>query len=183
MNKDKISSTEEYKADSGCCTVCTLSIIADIPFDEAQAVMAANGRKFRKGMYDREYLPVYKKFCKLKAIEGYEGVAVSAFMRRRKHLIKNNTVIIKNRGHIFAVQNGEIEDWMDATRRHRIKELWVVKGRKNYDHTDDYIKGREIVENEYKTIQKKKYVWRNGAFYKNPDYDPNFVFGGRGNIG
>jgi hypothetical protein len=183
LDKLTIRDTEEYKVDTNHCTVCTLAVIADIPFDEAQAVMAAEGRKFRKGMYDYQYLPVYKKFCKLKEIEGYEDVAVSAFMRRRKHLIKNNTVIIKNRGHIFAVQNGEIEDWMDSTRRHRIKQLWVVKGRKKYDHTDDYIKGREIIENEYKTIQKKKYVWRNGAFYKNPDYDPNFVFGGRGKIG
>lgn len=156
MNKEKISSTDEYKKDNNACTVVTLSVIADIPFDEAQAVMAAKGRKFRRGMYRNDWLPTFRTFCDLESFRDYEGRAVSVFMREEKRLIENNTIVIQVKGHVFAVQNGVIEDWMDATRRHRIVKMWIVKGRKGYDHTDDYITGREIVEKRYKRKPQRR---------------------------
>jgi len=111
MNHDTIQKSNAYKNDSRCCTVVTLSVIAGIKFEDAQAVLADAGRKLNKGCCISLYRSVYEKFCKLNDshLASYNGKTVSQFMKSERKFLKNNTVAIRTSGHIFAVKKGKFK--------------------------------------------------------------------------
>ena len=159
MNHDTIKKTQAYKNDSSCCAVVTLSVIADISFEHAQAVLADAGRTFRKGTHERVYLDIYKTFCALDddALSDYVGATVCKFMKSERRLLKNTTVVIETSSHIFAVKNGKIEDWMSANRRHRIEKIYLVEETfENVDYRDALARGQKLVEKAVAKLEKKR---------------------------
>jgi hypothetical protein len=158
MNHDTIKKTQAYKNDRNCCTVVTLSVLADISFEHAQALMADMGRQLNKGCPRASYDSVYRMFLEFNKDDfaSYEGKTVSQFMKSERKFLKNNSVAICTRGHIFAVKNGKIEDWMSANRRHRIEEIYVVEKRKeNVNYADHLARGQKLVEKAVELHQAK----------------------------
>ena len=122
-----------FREDDNCCTVNTLSHIAGITFEQAQAELAAVGRKKNHGLRIGKWLPVYKKFCDMEDINktsGYKftGMQVRSFLRNYEH--SNITVVIHTACHVFCVMNGEVKDWMSSNRRHQICNVWVARRNK-----------------------------------------------------
>ena len=159
MNIETIQKNSAYKNDNSCCTVVALAVIAEIKFEEAQAIMADAGRKLLHGCSKSIYLPVYKKFCSIdsNAMSFYEKKTVCSYMKKEKKFLKKNTVVIETRGHIFAVKNGKIQDWMSANRRHRINKIYVIeKTFQTVNYADALARGRKIVEKSLAKLKEKK---------------------------
>ncbi len=158
MNHDTIKKSEAFKNDDNACTVVTLAVIAGIKFEHAQAVMADAGRKLNQGCRRGTYDSVYRKFFKFNksGLDSYNGKTVCQFMKGARKFLKNNTVAVLTSGHIFAVKNGKIEDWMSANRRHRIEGIYVVEETfQNVDYADALVRGRKIVADSLAKIQAK----------------------------
>ena len=160
MNHATIKKTQAYKNDESCCAVVTLSVIADIPFAHAQALMADAGRKFRTGTHPRIFLKVYNRFCALndETLSKFVGSTVCQFMKSERKLLKvmNRTVVIQTRDHIFAVKKGKIEDWMSAKRRHRIEKIYVVeKTFDDVDYTAALARGSKLIKKSIDSLKAK----------------------------
>ena len=148
MKANEIFNSQEYKGDNNCCTVVCLSVIADIPFKEAQAHCAKFGRKKNKGFGN--YLKAYNEYVemtKCSSLSLWEGKQVRTFMRDAKSFIQKSTIVILTSRHIFAVKNGNIEDWMNENRAHPIRKIWLVQPKVS--------KFKNQSGSEY-TIQKRK---------------------------
>jgi hypothetical protein len=128
MNIRDIRNSEAYQNDNNNCTVVTLSVIANMSYEEAQKACAEHGRKKNKGMSMLQILKCYKNFVNLDRdpLSLYRGKTVARLMSSEKSFMQGKTIVIVTSTHIFAVVNGEIQDWMTEGRRHRIDNVYVV---------------------------------------------------------
>ena len=129
MNIRDIRKSEAFQNDRSNCSVVTLSAIANISYEEAQKACAEHGRKKHKGMNMMQITKCYKKYVTLNktALWSYRYKTVACLMREEKSFMQDKTVVITTNTHIFAVVNGEIQDWMTENRRHRITHLYVIE--------------------------------------------------------
>tara|TARA_R110002050_G_scaffold30546_4_gene78154 strand:- start:704 stop:1312 length:609 start_codon:yes stop_codon:yes gene_type:complete len=136
--------------------------------------MADMGRQLNKGCPRGCYDKVYSMFFEFNKdhFASYEGKTVSQFMKSERKFLKNNKVAVLTRGHIFAVKNGKIEDWMSKNRRHRIEEIYVVERHKeNVNYADYLARGLKLVERavakQQAKLEKKKGSFTTRVYNKN----------------
>lgn len=110
---NRFTGSEIYKDEDSDCTVVSLGILLEIPYDEAHAIMAEfGGRKPRKGGWSymvAEAMP--SVFEPVKGLEG-RGVTLSQFCQAHQH----GRYWVASRTHAMAVKNGVIHDHFRRVR-------------------------------------------------------------------
>ena len=113
------------------CTVIATALAARMPYAEAHAMLAALGRKNRKGF----------KTWRIAEELGHRGYRVTAtWLPKQKNgslytpktigkLCKRGYWMVQVRRHVFAVINGEVYDWVRGRRHHVIRVYRIERKR------------------------------------------------------
>ena len=120
------------KGDSNYCSVVATSIACRVSYSKAHTACAQVGRKINRGMSNHaifqavnllgcELTPVTNRNNKpLRQRNGSKYTPKTIGKR-----LKSGYYIVFVRGHVFAVVNGEVEDWTD-NRAHHIYAAYRV---------------------------------------------------------
>ena len=112
--------------DTNYCTIRSIAIAFNIPFEEAYLIGKQAGRKHGQGfhlsllMFHLKCKTQYNNFKRVKLKPN--GITIRRFL-------ENNPIgkfICGRRGHAFSIIHGEIQDLADNTERQIIKEAYEV---------------------------------------------------------
>jgi hypothetical protein len=104
------------------CTVRALAHMADMPYSEAHATMAAFGRKPRRGVPRADVIKAYASKGLL-YIKREDRPTLAQFMRGDG--AKYKRIIINKSGHVFTVINGTQLDTAKCGPRTRVHGYYV----------------------------------------------------------
>jgi hypothetical protein len=104
------------------CTVRALAHMADLPYSEAHATMAAFGRKPRKGVMRPDVIKAYASKGLL-FIQRNDRPTLAQFMREDG--ARHDRMVISMRGHVFAIINGTQLDLGKCGPRTRVQGYYV----------------------------------------------------------
>ena len=104
------------------CTVRALAHVADLPYNEAHATMAAFGRKNRRGVPRAQVVAAYKTKG-LTFIQRNDRPTLAQFMRADGAM--HERMVISMRGHVFAIINGTQLDLGKCGPRTRVLGYYV----------------------------------------------------------
>ena len=130
---ETIKTSEAFLKDNGCCSVVSMATACNIPFEQAQALMASVGRKHGKGVSVAQIKNAYKKFNKRLSnhfdfrssldVQTKDLKTISQICRE----YSKGTYVLLVRGHILTIKNGVPQDWTKVTSRHRVQAVYSVK--------------------------------------------------------
>lgn len=112
--------------DNSDCTVRALANASGMPYQRAYDLLAAAGRRKGRGMYQRDWLPVYKQHMTLEFSRYLSSSFPTVTTLTRKLRELGGTYIVKVTQHVAVCRDGEWIDWLDANRRHHIRKVWRV---------------------------------------------------------
>ena len=104
------------------CTVRALAHVADLPYSEAHATMAAFGRKNRRGVPRAQVVAAYKTKG-LTFIQRNDRPTLAQFMRADG--ATHERLVISLGGHVFAIINGTQLDLGKCGPRTRVLGYYV----------------------------------------------------------
>ena len=104
------------------CTVRALAHVADLPYGEAHATMAAFGRRPRKGVPKPDVVRAYASKG-LTYIQRSDRPTLAQFMRADGAM--HARLVISMRGHVFAIVNGTQLDLGKCGPRTRVLGYYV----------------------------------------------------------
>jgi len=104
------------------CTVRALAHIADMPYSEAHATMAAFGRKNRRGVPRMQVVAAYESKG-LTYIRRTDRPTLAQFMREDG--AKHERLVINKSGHVFAIISGTQLDLGKCGPRTRVQGYYV----------------------------------------------------------
>ena len=120
---------ERHYKDKNFCGVLTCCTAAQASFGKVfNLFKKKTNRKTKRGVFafqikevlahldvtlEKIYKPEYKN----------ERITVSQAVKR---LPKDQVFIVYIRGHVFCLDRGKINDWVDPTRRHRVQSIYKV---------------------------------------------------------
>ena len=104
------------------CTVRALAHVADLPYSEAHATMAAFGRRPRKGVPKPDVVKAYASKG-LTYIQRSDRPTLAQFMRADGAM--HARLVISMRGHVFAIVNGTQLDLGKCGPRTRVLGYYV----------------------------------------------------------
>ena len=104
------------------CTVRALAHVADLPYSEAHATMAAFGRRPRKGVPKPDVVRAYASKG-LTYIQRSDRPTLAQFMRADGAM--HERLVISMRGHVFAIVNGTQLDLGKCGPRTRVLGYYV----------------------------------------------------------
>ena len=104
------------------CTVRALAHVADLPYSEAHATMAAFGRRPRKGVPKPDVVRAYASKG-LTYIQRSDRPTLAQFMRADGAM--HARLVISMRGHVFAIVNGTQLDLGKCGPRTRVLGYYV----------------------------------------------------------
>lgn len=110
-------------ADKGDCVVRAIATATGCSYAQASGILAAAGRKMKKGTDRSVSLEVNEKWLAMKRLEHAEGLDLGTFIRLAP---KGRFVVYKAR-HAFAVIDGTLHDWQRGTHeRTTIQLAWQI---------------------------------------------------------
>ena len=112
--------------DRGACSVNALATVADIPFLEAQALMAAAGRKHGRGV--RMTTKWWTKVPKYRFAPVIRSThTVGRFIKK----FPTGRYVVRKKGHIFSIIDGRVFDWLPQPQgpRTRLTHAWKLEPR------------------------------------------------------
>lgn len=119
-------STESRKFnEKSDCAVKAVAIACSVDYAKAHALLKKLGRQNRRGTMTHTTLKAIHEL-------GFKAVPqpLDRLPRTVKTIapaLKGGTYLVKTRGHILAVVDGQTEDWT-AGRRHRPVSVWKIEG-------------------------------------------------------
>jgi len=121
------------------CSVIAISILANIPYEEAYKVCEKLGRKKNGGMYEKDILKAFKRLrCRVepvsmihkrKGTRDYKKFTYwfgYSLKRVDEQLRPKGRDLISTSGHVSAYVNGRIEDWA-AGRKKIVQKVWEIR--------------------------------------------------------
>lgn len=114
--------------DNRYCTVNALAILSGESYWTAAAHLKRHaGRQHRRGVPTSRWLPAYQKLLNLKEVtntvrNSYGVRTIGSFEKA----CFRGAFLIKVRGHVIPVIDGEVYDWTADGRRHIIQQVWKV---------------------------------------------------------
>lgn len=125
--KAKRSLYREEMDEGRDCAVIAVSILARVTYRVAHDVCAQHNRARREGMYTRDTIDALESLgfrvevvndLRQKNGSKYTQKTIGNKLKRGYHLCRHN-------GHVFAVVNGDVEDWSEG-RKYHIKKAWKI---------------------------------------------------------
>ncbi|MCH9712597.1 MAG: hypothetical protein K0U20_08255 [Proteobacteria bacterium] len=130
MNTYNEAKDQKFSNETNDCSVVALSIACDISYADAHAALAARGRPARRGAYTHQSIDAAKDLgYTVHELEGDElvnpetGCGYTATTIGQ--LCKKGRFMVQVHRHIFAVVDGQVQDWTKG-RRHRVKRVMEV---------------------------------------------------------
>jgi len=122
----KLRTQSEKQGERNDCTVIATALSARMSYKEAHELIESLGRKPRKGFYTsviinaldrrgykiKHYNPVQRNGCK------FTNKTIGKAFKR-------GYFICKNKGHAFALINGEVQDW-STNKAKRVIDVWQI---------------------------------------------------------
>ncbi len=125
----KATNTRHRKAqnETNDCSVIALSIACRTTYKAAHEAMREVGRKNRKGMVTSGILiAVQQAGFKIEGVKKLRQKSGSKFTPKTiGDKLKRGYYLCFSNNHVFAVVNGDIEDWTN-NRQHRINEAYKI---------------------------------------------------------
>jgi len=115
------------------CSVIATSIVCRTTYKKAHAACAARGRKQGRGMHTPTIVAVVRSMgFSVEPVKRLKQKNGSKFTPKTiGDKLKRGYYLCFCRGHVFAVVNGDVEDWTEG-RKHFITEAYkVVRTRSN----------------------------------------------------
>jgi len=115
------------------CSVIATSIVCRTTYKEAHAACAAHGRKSKQGMYTSSILKAIRSLgFSVEPVKRLKQKNGSRFTPKTiGDKLKRGYYICSCNDHVFAVVNGDVEDWTEG-RKHYINEAYkIVRTRSN----------------------------------------------------
>jgi len=109
------------------CAVIALSIVMRTTYKEAHTICAMAGRRVRGKTYTRQtFNAIQEAGFALEPVKRLKQKNGSLYTPKTiGDKLKKGYYLCFCRGHVFAVVNGDVEDWTEG-RQHRITEAWRV---------------------------------------------------------
>lgn len=105
------------------CAVIAVSIAARVPYKRAHAALRDAGRRDRAGTYWYQSEKALRALgCTLEVIEPRKRDGGQYTMKTIGGAYKRGYYMIRVRGHVAAMVNGEVLDWSEG-RRHRVNQI------------------------------------------------------------
>ena len=113
--------------DKGFCVPLAYSAVTNLDFHEVNSKMLTLGvRKKGQGTYQRDWEPFGRNVLQLDMEDiTTELRAKAKTVRTAARVLRKGKFLIKVRGHLLAIVDGEVMDWT-AGRQHRIQQAWRV---------------------------------------------------------
>jgi len=125
--KHKNSQARTQLQEKNDCAVIALSIVMRSTYKEAHQLCASIGRKNRRGTHTRQTFHAIRaagfKLEPVKRMVQKNGCKYTPKTIGDK--LKRGYYLCFCRGHVFAVVNGDVEDWTEG-RQHRITSAYKV---------------------------------------------------------
>jgi len=114
------------------CSVIALSIVARMTYNKAHEICRIQGRKHRKGMYTYDTFAMLRHLgFKIERVQQLVQKSGSRFTPKTiGNKLKRGYFLCFCNGHVFAVVNGDVEDWSNG-RQHRITHAYKVTRTRN----------------------------------------------------
>jgi hypothetical protein len=125
--KSESSRVRKETKETNDCSVIATSIVCRTSYKDAHEICRIHGRKPRCGIYEDQILEGVKAL-------GFDVVPVKNLLQKNGsqytpktigNKLKRGYYICMTHGHVFAVVNGDVEDWAHD-RRHRIYAAYKV---------------------------------------------------------
>jgi len=125
--KHKKSRLRKQLNEMNDCAVIALSIVMRSTYKEAHALCESMGRKPRKGTYTKTtFGAIARAGFRLEPVKHLVQPNGSKYTPKTiGDKLKKGYFLCFCRGHVFAVVNGDVEDWTQG-RRHHITEAYKV---------------------------------------------------------
>jgi len=128
-----------YSIERNVCSVIAISILANVPYEEAYKVCEKLGRKKNEGMYEEDILKAFKRLrCRVEPVSMIHKLEGDRDYKKFKYwfgyslkrvgeqLRPNRRYLISTSAHVSAYVNGRIEDWA-AGRKKIVKKVWEIR--------------------------------------------------------
>ena len=119
----KLIKLTPHTDDRNSCTVNALSTATDMPWHEAQAIMAKYGRRRNRGVATSIVNRVYKDVLGIECTVPDSRPTLAQFVRANP----KGKFIVRVAGHVFVVKNGKQYDTFLNGARKRVRGYWPVK--------------------------------------------------------
>ena len=125
--KAKATRHRKSNKETNDCSVIAVSIVARTTYKASHAACNANGRRNKKGMYTGSIIATVRSL-------GFSVEPVKRLTQKNGSKFTPKTIGDKLKkgyflcfcnGHVFAMVNGDVEDWTNG-RQHHIKEAYKV---------------------------------------------------------
>ena len=136
---DLYKKARECSLERSDCSVIAISILANVPYEEAYKVCEKLGRKKNEGMYMKDILKAFKRLrCRVEPVSMIHKLESArdymksthwfgySLKRVEEQLRPNRRYLISTSGHVSAYVNGRIEDWA-AGRKKIVKKVWEIR--------------------------------------------------------
>ena len=121
---------EHPLADGNNCVPRAIAVATQTDYGEVHELCARNGRLPNKGMGRHTWLHLPRVLGRtLVRRPDLEQPTIVTLMRRVQKEPKQATFLVLVKGHVAAIRNQELQDWLDPSRHHRVQRVWqVVQG-------------------------------------------------------
>jgi len=114
------------------CSVIALSIVGRMTYKKAHELCKANGRIHRKGMFTHQTVNMLRNLgFTVERVKNLKQENGSKFTPKTiGNKLKTGYYLCAVRAHIFAVVNGDVEDWSEGRQHHIVDAYKVTRTRK-----------------------------------------------------
>lgn len=135
---DLYRKARECSIERNDCSVMAISILANVPYEEAYKVCEKLGRKKNQGMYESDILKAFKRLrCRVEPVPMIHKRKTGEYKkfthwfgyslkRVDEQLRPKGRYLISTSGHVSAYVNGRIEDWA-AGRKKIVNKVWEIR--------------------------------------------------------
>jgi hypothetical protein len=121
---DELIESSKSKGETRDCAVRAVSVAARVSYDKAHEILAAKGRRRRKGTpVDITRVAMESLGFNLTEVTGRFQAKTIRTLKRE--IPSEGTFLVRTSGHILCVQDGEVHDWTNG-RVHKILTIEQV---------------------------------------------------------
>ena len=123
-----LSQTSKKFGETNDCSVKAIAAVCRINYKSAWKLAARFGRKPRKGMSTFTIkMAVASKGLTLKTLKGHKMNKAKTIRTLKEQIPSRGVFLVFVRGHVLAIQGGEIHDWSEGCCRRIIEIVRVSK--------------------------------------------------------
>ncbi len=125
---ESMERVSQHRGERSDCTVLALAAATGMTYSQAHEIMKREGgRKRRRGVRVDVWLPVYKDYLTLEASDYYSSFRTAITLTRAFNEGPSDSVyLVRFTRHVAVWRDGAWVDWINGTRRKRVKAVWRV---------------------------------------------------------